>query len=135
MRSAVVNPLAMVVCGNISLNVRGAGMHLHQLMGTVRVTAVPVEISFSVYASVSELRQRLHAHFRVLDADENLLSSSRLKELPIPADPLDESTIIEQFEAVEFRHFGSFFVQLWINGQSIMERRILIVDASAGDES
>ena len=43
-----------------------------------------------------------------------------------------EATFVGHFDEIEFPRPGSYFVQLWVNGRFICERRVTIVVGENG---
>ena len=72
----LLNPLAMVLCDGISLDVVSRQYHLNGVVGSIAFDAFPDRSPLSVYVTYSGARKQLSGHFRVLDSDDNLIAQT-----------------------------------------------------------
>jgi hypothetical protein len=130
-----VNVLAMILCESVSVDPLSGKEHLHGPFGVMVAESTPLQVTFVVYMILSEVRTSIRAALKIADVEGNVIVEAKPMDFHASADPMLEVEFSTNFVDVVLPDFGHYFVQLWVNGRYIMDRRMVIVEPPEQEET
>jgi hypothetical protein len=112
-----------VLCDGVARDLSTGRLSLLGLRREIVALEVPVKVTFAAFVRMTNVRESIPVHFRIVDASGELIFESLETELPKPADEMLDVISIMHFPDVELPQYGPYFVQVWRPERYIMEKK------------